>query len=100
MKWLVCLLMPLSLFSQSGSVLILNTHIVDVLNGKILDSQFVLVEGNRISRISSEQFESKNEVVIDGKGKYLMPGLCDFNAEILNYEHSGVHAFSLMLANG
>ena len=30
----------------------------------------------------------------------MIPGLCDFNAEVLNYEYAGVPAFNLLLANG
>lgn len=100
MKHLFLLLLPLQLLAQNSSTLFKNVNIIDVKTGKIIANQNVLIEGNRIKSISSKALPEKNATIINATGKYLMPGLCDFNAYVLQYEYYGVPAFLLMLANG
>ncbi len=100
MKYIILLLLPLQLFSQQKSILFKNVNIVDVQKGKVIANQNVFVEGNRIKKISSKPVTANGATVVNGLGKYLMPGLCDFNAYVLQYENEGVPAFKLMLANG
>ncbi|MGI8583836.1 MAG: amidohydrolase family protein [Chitinophagaceae bacterium] len=90
----------LPLFSKAQNVLIKNVTVVDVQKGAIIPKQNVLVTGNRITKISSQTITSTIATIVNGTGKYLMPGLCDFNAYVLQYENEGVPAFKLMLANG
>lgn len=99
-KFVFLWLLPLQLFSQQNSILFENVNVVDVVQGKVVTNQHVLVVGNRIKTISSKIIAAKGAAIINGTGKYLIPGLCDFNAQVLNYEHEGIPAFSLMLANG
>ncbi len=99
MKLLILLLLPLQLLSQS-KILFKNVDIIDVEKGKVISNQHVLIEGNKIKSISSKALSVKGATVIYATGKYLMPGLCDFNASVLEYESSGSPAFALMLAYG
>jgi imidazolonepropionase-like amidohydrolase len=80
MKYFILLLLPLQLFSQKTSILFKNVNIIDVQKGKVLANKNVFIEGNRIKKINSKPFAVNNATVVDGSGKYLMPGLCDFNA--------------------
>jgi len=62
------------------------THVavVDVERGRLLRDQAVLVKGDRIISVASAarvRF-STNARVIDGTGKYLIPGLWDMHAHI------------------
>jgi hypothetical protein len=100
MKYFILLLLPLQLLSQQTSILFKNVNVVDVQKGKVIANQNVLVKGNRITKISSQPITGIKAIIVNGTGKYLMPGLCDFNAYILQYENAGVPAFKLMLANG
>lgn len=100
MKYFILLLFPLQLFSQQSSILFKNVNIIDVKKGRVIANQNVLIEGKRINSISSKPLSAKNTTVINATGKYLMPGLCDFNAYVLHYENEGVPAFQLILANG
>lgn len=100
MKLLLLLFIPLQIFSQQTSIHFKNVNIIDVEKGRVITNQNVLIEGNRIKAISSKSLSAKGAIVINGTGKYLMPGLCDFNAYVLQYENEGVPAFKLMLANG
>jgi len=99
MKYFILLFLPLQLFSQQ-KILFKNVNVVDLQKGKVISNQNVLVEGDRIKNISSKPFVVNGATVVDGSDKYLMPGLCDFNACVLQYEYYGVPAFQLMLANG
>lgn len=63
---------------NNNSVLFTNVSIIDG-SGADAFSGHVLVEGNRIKKvIKDDQYAGdKPDVVIDGEGKTLMPGLCD-----------------------
>lgn len=67
------------LFAQKKTILITN---VEIFNGKdqTTTSGNVLIEGNVISKVSNNPIptnRSANVQIIDGKGKFLMPGLID-----------------------
>jgi hypothetical protein len=100
MRFLFLLFLPFQLLAQQQSVIFKNVAIVDVKKGTILQNQHILIEGNRIKKISAKPLTRQSAVVIDASGKFMMPGLCDFNAEVLNYEYAGAPAFNLLLANG
>ncbi|MEO6255077.1 MAG: amidohydrolase family protein [Ferruginibacter sp.] len=100
MKFFILFLLPLQSLSQQASILFKNVNVVDVQKGKVIPNQNVFVEGNRIKKISSKSIAVNGAMVVNGSGKYLIPGLCDFNASVLHCENEGVPAFKLMLANG
>lgn len=60
-------------------LLISNAQIVDVLNGKILPSQFIAINGDSIVETGSmsemDAFEAQQ--ISDAKNQYIMPGLWD-----------------------
>lgn len=64
-----------------GDLILKNVNIVDVENLNILSGQTIVVKGNKISSIvpHSEKAEIKAKRVIDGHGKYVMPGLWDMH---------------------
>lgn len=81
---IVCMAFAGSTFAQK-SILITN---VQIFNGR--DNQIspgnVLITGNQITRISDKPIpvnKSTNTSIIDGKGKFLMPGLIDAHAHTL-----------------
>lgn len=78
------ILVTITAFAQQ-SILINN---VTIFNGKdsITSQGNVLISGNKISRISSSPIsvnKSANTIIVDGKGKFLMPGLIDAHAHTL-----------------
>jgi imidazolonepropionase-like amidohydrolase len=83
---LILLLVTLSssLFAQN-TILILNVNIVDVANGRIIPNQNVLIKNQRIRSVSAAKAGKlpPAEIIIIGKGKYLIPGLWD------NHVHFG-----------
>lgn len=58
------------------TVLITNVLIFDGTNEKAFNGN-VLIEGNRIKQVSQSPFSAEGATVIDGKGKFLMPGMID-----------------------
>lgn len=65
------------------ATLISNTNIVDVRSGEIFENRHVVIDSGKIQNIleSIQNTESFSNI-IDGKGKYLMPGLAEMHAHI------------------
>ena len=80
----------------NGSILIQNINIVDVENNRILKKQDVLITKGIISQISAHR---KHKVVaatiINGAGKYLIPGLWDMHVHIADSSY-----LKLFVVNG
>lgn len=82
----------------SHDCLITNVNVVDVKTGKILKNKTIAIDKNRISAIYDyEIVGSDSTVVIDGNGKYLIPGLWDMHA---HYKWSHADLDPLLIANG
>ncbi len=66
-----------------SAILISDVNVVDVRTGKILQNQQVVIDSTRIKSISAtiENKEAYSQK-IDGKEKYLMPGLAEMHAHI------------------
>lgn len=80
------------------STLISNVTIVDVENGQLKPQQWVMIKKGSITRIggAEEGLTWKADKVIDGSGRFLMPGLWDMHAHIWN----DATTFPLLVANG
>lgn len=94
------LIIPSMLFPQAGKhkCIITNVNIVDVKSGNILPNRTVAIDSNRISAIyDSEIVCSGSTNVIDGKCKYLIPGLWDMHA---HYKWDHLEIDPLLIANG
>jgi len=65
------------------ATLIANTNIIDVRTGKIRENRQVVIDSGKIKKIS-ESLENTDGYsnTIDGKGKFLMPGLAEMHAHI------------------
>ena len=64
-------------------VLITNANVFDGQNEKLADGMSVLVEGNKITKIAKTIPAPKGAIVIDAKGKTLMPGLTDVHWHVM-----------------
>ncbi|MGB8194024.1 MAG: amidohydrolase family protein [Chitinophagaceae bacterium] len=96
----LCFIILLPLLSVAQNTLVIkNVSVINVISGKIEKNNIVVIRGNRISSVSKKTVDLKNATVIDGSGKYLIPGLWDMHAHTLTdkrYEYS----FPLLIANG
>lgn len=88
MKYLFCLYLFFTCLpganSQSQQLLFYNVNLVNVNNGTVANGA-LLIEGNKITASGNYAQLSKNipkNSQIDGKGKYLMPGLWDMHIHL------------------
>ncbi|MEI8047909.1 MAG: hypothetical protein WCI92_11065 [Bacteroidota bacterium] len=80
---ILVLTIPFMSFCQPGNhdCIITNVTIVDVKTGKLLNNKTIAINNNRITAIYNKEIAgSDSTIVIDGKGKYLIPGLWDMHA--------------------
>jgi imidazolonepropionase-like amidohydrolase len=85
--------------SGQNSLVIKNINVIDVKAGKVNKEQTVVVAGNKIVSVSSKPVLPANATVIDGSGKFLIPGLWDMHAHTLGDKR--YHwVFPLLIANG
>ncbi len=71
--------------SDSRKTLVIsNCHIVSVEDGRVIPAQTVLIENGVISYVGPKrQFEHPDSAtIIDGSGKFVMPGLVDMHVHI------------------
>jgi imidazolonepropionase-like amidohydrolase len=83
----------------AATLAITNVTVVDVVSGAARPSQIVLVDGNRISYVgptSRVRLSSATEV-IDGTGKFVIPGLSDMHSHVVGF---GRISLDLYLAQG
>jgi len=87
--------------AETHPVAITHVSVIDVVDGSTRPDYTVLIRGNRITYAGPASSASvpKNARLIDGRGKFLIPGLWDMHV------HSFVYVFSdfagpLMIANG
>lgn len=82
----------ITFFSSFGQILINNVNVVDVEKQQIFSGQTVLIQNEKISYVGKDiKFKlSSDTKVIDGTGKYLMPGLTD--AHVHFFQSGGLFA--------
>jgi hypothetical protein len=86
-----------------GTIAITHVTVVDVAGGPSRADQTVLVSGNRIVRVApaAEVRVPRGATVVDGAGKYLIPGLWDMHTHAGSYgDTTGHPALTLQLALG
>jgi len=81
-----------------GALAIRHVSVVDVSGGPTLSDQTVVIQGNRIVAVgpAAGVRVPRGARVVDGTGKYLIPGLWDMHTHV-TYAHAGL---ALNLANG
>lgn len=82
--------------STSSRLIIENVAVIDVVNGSVNSGLTVVIENNRISSIQSVSDKTDNDTVIDGSGKFLIPGLWDMHTHRIHMQQLQL----LFLANG
>jgi len=88
----LCLLLtPFLNWAQSPYTLISNSNVVDVRNGKILKDASVLIKDGIIEDVFTNKRMKlpPGTVVVDGTGKYVMPGMTD--AHIHFFQTGGLY---------
>lgn len=91
--------------SPSYDLLITHVNVIDIVTGEILPNRTVAIVGDEISAIYTKTIKPvKGTEVVDGSGKYVIPGLWDMHVHSnLNTRDSNDHyedTNDLMLVNG
>lgn len=86
--FLAAILPTTTLAAGQDQLAITSVAVVDVVEGSIRPDQDVLIDGNRIAAVhgSGAVAVPPEAMVIDGRGKYLIPGLWDMHVHGVNDE--------------
>lgn len=93
----LCVVASVSVISQGRPIVITHVNIVDVADGRIVPNGTVVVRGRTITAIARGGAPPADARVIDGLGKFLIPGLWDMHAHI---QGSGEPWLQLNAVNG
>lgn len=89
------LVLSIALAKQPGTIAFKNVSVIDVVGGKVLPRQNVVVVGDKISQVGTAAVPA-GATLVDGTGKFLIPGLWD-----MHVHGSGISAMlPLYVANG
>lgn len=80
----------------AADLLIHNVNIVDVSTGNVLPRRSVLIQGSRIQNIAATIHPPRPAEIVEGHGKYLIPGLWDMHVHLWYTENE----FPMYLAWG
>jgi len=96
--FLILTLVPLLGIAQNVLV-IRNVSIVDMKDSKIKKNKTVIIEGNKIVAITTNGKIPASSKIVDGSGKFLIPGLWDMHVHTLRRERVPLYLPQLV-ANG
>ncbi|MDP2469613.1 MAG: amidohydrolase family protein [Candidatus Palauibacterales bacterium] len=94
---------------ESAAIVVSDVSVVDVETGRIEPGRFVTIQGDRIVRVAGTRPITAGAREIDGRGRYLIPGLWDMHGHALPtgleaggewWEPDYRTAFALLVANG
>lgn len=84
----VCLFWTACKQEDSRDILIIsNTNIINIMTGEISQSKDIWIENDKILKIiPHNNDDQKNSTVVDATNKYVIPGLWDMHAHIVDYD--------------
>jgi imidazolonepropionase-like amidohydrolase len=83
--------------AQTRPIAITHVNVVDVVTGRILPNSTVTITGSSIVNVTTGGNPPSNAVVVEGRDKFLIPGLWDMHAHT---QMSGEPWLALGVANG
>lgn len=90
-----------ALVEAQTTIVIKGVTVVDVKDGRTIKDQTVIIQGNRITSVSTSVKAQVDATVVDGKGKFLIPGLWDMHVHNVCDSKWGKTVFMpLYIANG
>lgn len=88
--------------SREREIIFTSVNVVPMDSEKIISNSMVMVKDGKVTAIGKKLKYGKNALVIDAKGKYLIPGLAEMHAHVPPNENIESHKEVLFLfaANG
>jgi imidazolonepropionase-like amidohydrolase len=83
--------------AQPRALAIAGVNVVDVVTGRIVPNGTVVVKGDTITHVIYDGAIPRDVEIVDGRNKFLIPGLWDMHAHIQGNEKAWL---PLYLANG
>ncbi|RAW00298.1 amidohydrolase family protein [Pseudochryseolinea flava] len=68
--------------SRKREIVITNVNVVPMDTEKIIENQMVIIKDGKVTAIGPKLKYGKHALVINGKGKFLMPGLAELHAHV------------------
>jgi len=100
----LAVLATLTSFAPAQTLTIAHVNLIDVTDGKIRADTTVTIDGNRVTSVEQSNANApKHGLVVDARGKYLIPGLWDMHTHVYfdNTAADGTDlVLPLFLANG
>lgn len=84
-------------------LVIVDVTVIDVVNARRIGPRSVLIEDGRITLIGKMVDIPADAVRVEGRGKFLIPGLIDMHVHLFNnasHRPANEWAFALLVANG
>jgi imidazolonepropionase-like amidohydrolase len=78
----LCLSLALGLPALAETTVFRNVNVVSMTSPKVLAKQTVVVTDGRITQVAKSAKVPKDATVVDGTGKYLMPGLAEMHGHV------------------
>jgi imidazolonepropionase-like amidohydrolase len=82
---------------QARTLAVTRVSVVDVVDGRIVPNSTVVISGDTITSVTQNGPPPANAQVVDGLGKFLIPGLWDMHAHV---EATRESSLQLYVANG
>jgi imidazolonepropionase-like amidohydrolase len=87
----------ISVSPQTRALAVARVNLVDVVSGRIVPSSTVTIRGGTIASVTRDSAPPGGAQVVDGQGRFLIPGLWDMHAHM---EAAGESWLPLYVANG
>src|SRR5688500_4349003 len=83
--------------TQTQTLAITRATVVDVAGGRLMPDSTVTIAGGTITAVTPNGRPPRGAKIVDGQGKFLIPGMWDMHAHM---EASGESALQLSVAHG
>ena len=87
----------ISVAPQTRALAITRVNVIDVVDGRIVPNSTVTIRGKTIASVAQNSAPPGDAQIVDGQGKFVIPGLWDMHAHM---EMTGESSLQLYVANG
>lgn len=101
LRYLTCFLLAVP--ALADTVVFRNINVIPMTSSNVLQKQSVVVKDGRIASISKKPVIPKGAKVVDGTGKFLIPGLADMHVHVPAVDAKGdlmQDVLTMLVANG